>query len=226
MGLNTTQLPSEKPSNDKTSSVANPAVEGKASPSRTGLGYRKFPISPVEGAIFAAVLSGFAYSVIGLFQEQSTFTALMDEGTTAPKSGLTQNSSPGLRSPASAGGPLSSGAQTEAERIPAALPQPSDAMRAFDFNCELTGEQAIVAGKVRISGPFCKAMGSGAGDAPLKTTLLNEANQFTATVFMDASVGRFSTDYIPLNSGSNPIQVEFRYANGSAVKKSFVLLKK
>ena len=224
MGLNTTHLPSEKSSSEKPSSVAKPTVEGKASPNPTGLGYRKFPINPVEGAIFAAVLSGFAYSVVGLFQEQSTFTALMDEGTTAPKAGLTQNSQPGLRSPASAGGPLS--AETEAERTPAALPQPSDAMRAFDFNCELTGEQAIVAGKVRISGPFCKAMGSGAGDAPLKTTLLNEANQFTATVFMDASAGRFSTDYIPLNSGSNPIQVEFRYANGSAVKKSFVLQKK
>jgi hypothetical protein len=172
----------------------------------------------VECSIFATVLAGFTYSLVGLFQEPAAFTALIQESEKTPKL-----AGAALPSDMSSDTPPATG---EAGRSPAAIAQPGDAMRAFDYHCDLTGEQLIVAGKVRITGPFCRGLGQSSSGTPLKTTLVNEANQFSATVFTDASTGRFSTDYVPLNVGSNPIQLEFHYANGGAVKKSFVLLKK
>jgi len=226
MGLNATQMPTESTKTEMSSSTAGPESPMNGSVPRAP---KKLPISPVEGAIFAAVLTGFTYSVVGLFQEPTTFTALLDENSSRPKIGSSSGAvlTPGARMPASTGvGAAGTGFSDEVARGPAALAQPGDAMRAFDFNCDLAGEQQIVAGKVRITGPFCKGSGSSSAEAPLKTTLVNEANQFSATVFTDSSAGRFSTDYIPLNVGSNPIHVEFQYSNGSAVKKTFVLLKK
>jgi hypothetical protein len=203
-------------------------VEPVKTPNSSGTGgaqplsapLRRLPVSPIEGAIFAAVLGGFVYSVVGLFHERATFTALLENETSEFSGSLTRVESSGTRSPASAS------AHDESKREPASVANPSDSMRSFDFQCDLAGEKDIMAGKVRISGPFCKGTGTNPQELPLKTTLFNEATQFTATVFMDSSAGKFSTDYIPLNIGSNPIQIEFRYANGNSVKKAFVLNKK
>ena len=183
-------------------------------------------MNPVEALIFAVVLGGFSYSVGDLFRERDTFTALFDEGESSPTGLASQDlSTRSRRAPASA--QITQEAPgVDSERDPASIQSAAGSMRQFDFRCDLSGEQSVDAGKVRISGPFCPGSRGTTNESPLKTTLLNEANQFTATVFMDSSTGRFSTDYVPLGAGPNPIQIEFRYADGSAVKKSFVLLKK
>jgi hypothetical protein len=181
-------------------------------------------VNPVEGLVLIAVLGGFTYSIIGLFNERDTFTTLMkiEEGSAPGLASLTDKG--GARKPASS--QLVAGVEADADRDPASTQSTAGLLRQFDFRCDLSGEQSIEAGKVRLSGPFCSGTGGISADSPIKTAILNEANQFTATVFMDGSTGRFSTDYIPLTSGSNPIAVEFRYANGASVKKSFTLLKK
>ena len=53
--------------------------------------------------------------------------------------------------------------------------------------------------------------------------VVNSANQFRATVFTDLSSGKFSTDYIPLNSDKNPILLEFKFKNGKSVAHELVL---
>jgi len=177
-------------------------------------------VSPVEGLILAGVLGGFLYSVSTLFQEKDTFTALLnpDSGTTGLASDMSSDSQP-ERTPAS----KDDGQSESMDRDPASAPT---LLKQFDFRCDISGESATEAGKIRLSGPFCAAGGGASADSPLKTSIINEANQFSATVFMDASIRKFSTDYIPLANGANPISVEFRYASGASVKKSFTLQRK
>ncbi len=177
-------------------------------------------VSPVEGLILAGVLGGFLYSVSNLFQEKDTFTALLN--TEADTSGLASgqtSDSQSDRTPASGDSARSENQDRDLASAPTLLKQ-------FDFRCDISGESSTEAGKIRLTGPFCAAGGGASADSPLKTSIINEANQFSATVFMDASIQKFSTDYIPLTAGANPISVEFRYANGSSVKKSFTLQRK
>lgn len=195
------------------------AVPRKTSGARTPL-----IINPVEGLVLAAVMGGFAYSVIGLFHERETFTALINSEEFNGSGLAKTNDASGGRNPASSR--LVTGVEDGAARDPAAIQTTGGALRQFDFRCDMNGEQSIEAGKVRLSGPFCNGNGTVSTDSPVKTAILNEANQFSATVFMDASTGRFSTDYIPLTTGSNPIAIEFKYASGASVKKAITILRK
>ena len=43
------------------------------------------------------------------------------------------------------------------------------------------------------------------------------------TVFTDGVGGKFSTDYIPLNAGKNPVQVEYVLSSGKTVTQNFVV---
>ncbi len=154
-------------------------------------------LNPVELVIFGVVTLGFVFSAWRLTQERPDF----EGGMLAPM----------------ASNPLS-----ETERDPAAT---APLFAHVSFECESLRETTVSASKIRISGPIC-GVRKGAEDPEIVTAaVVNSANQFQATVFTDLSAGKFSTDYIPLNSDKNAIRVEFRYKSGKSTTHDLVILK-
>jgi hypothetical protein len=86
-----------------------------------------------------------------------------------------------------------------------------------DFTCKSEQEAQVQASKIRITGPICGVEGPIDAGQIAKAIVVNSANQFNATVFTDLSTGKFSTDYIPLNSDKNSIRVEFQFKNGKTL---------
>ena len=100
---------------------------------------------------------------------------------------------------------------------------PANAVPTFlnvDLVCDIAGEKQTPASKLRLSGPIC---GLPNKEALAKTTIINDTNRFTATVFTDLDTAKFSTDYIPLNSGRNTIKVEFTYKGGKTYTQALVV---
>jgi len=152
-------------------------------------------LNPVELVIFAVVATGFGLSAYRLIQEQ-----------------------PGAGSAMLA--PMASNPVSEqTDRSPAAL---SPLFGHVDFGCKAGQETSVKASKIRISGPIC---GIEPGTSMISTNIINSTNQFHATVFSDLSTGKFSTDYIPLNSDKNSIRVEFKFANGKTISHDLTLQK-
>jgi len=58
---------------------------------------------------------------------------------------------------------------------------------------------------------------------PTETRIFNQANRFAATVFQDPSTRKFTTDYIPLVAGANPIRIQFIYKGGRSYSQDFVV---
>ena len=115
--------------------------------------------------------------------------------------------------------PMSSNPISESGRQPASS---SSLLGSVDFSCSPQQEAAVKASKIRIAGPIC---GMTAGARIISTSVINSANQFHATVFTDLNSGKFSTDYIPLNSEKNPIQIEFKFGNGKKTSHALILQK-
>jgi hypothetical protein len=157
---------------------------------------RRFRINPVEVAIFSVVSLIFVNSVYNLFQDRAGF----QPSALAPM----------------ASNPVSEG------RAPASVAQ---SFLNLDVKCENNGEQETGASKVRLTGTLCGAAPSDDSAKLLKTQIVNNANKFSATVFTDLSAGRYSTDYIPLNTGKNPIRIEFVYQGGKFVTHDIVVSK-
>ena len=93
----------------------------------------------------------------------------------------------------------------------------------LEVKCDKNMDQETPANKVRLTGSLC-------GSAPdtsklVKTSISNSANKFTATVFTDLNSGKFSTDYIPLNVGKNPIRIDFSYRDGKSTTQEFTVIK-
>jgi hypothetical protein len=132
--------------------------------------------------------------------------------------------------------PLGTGSQSVAMSWEAGARGPAshqNTFRSIDFKCEesaATGtapaaspEAGVVlsASKIRLAGPLC---GSPSPSAKLlKTQVINSANKYSATVFTDLSSQKFSTDYIPLVTGRNPIHVEFSYQGGKTFSRDLAL---
>ncbi len=154
---------------------------------------RRFRINPVEVVIFSAVFLILCNSVYSLFNERNGFQ-------------------PAMLSPMAAN-PVSE------TRAPAST---SQSFLNVDFNCQTQKEMTTSAPRIRLTGPLCGSSDS-TGTQLIKTVIHNDANKFTATVFTDVNSGRFSTDYIPLNSEKNPIRVEFLYKGGKTVTNDFVV---
>ena len=99
---------------------------------------------------------------------------------------------------------------------------------SYDLKCDQNAAQSTSAGKFRLSGAICGGE-TADGRKPSSVATLssiqvfNLANKFSATVFTDSVAGKFSTDYIPLNPGKNPIRVEFRYADEHVTSRDFVV---
>ena len=157
---------------------------------------RRFRANPVEVAIFSIVTLVFTHSVYSLFYDTQSFY---------PGSFMSRSyaSAPPSRDIASASASLSAltGAASQLE---------------LDFKCEGSVTQETGASKVRISGPLCGMNETSTAGRLVRATIENKKNQFQATVFTDIYHGKFSTDYIPIETGDNQIKLEFRYFDGSS----------
>jgi hypothetical protein len=157
---------------------------------------RRYRVNPVEVAIFSIVTLIFLNSVYNLFYDRQGFN-------------------PTALAPMSAN-PVSEG------RAPASVNQ---AFANLEVKCGSNGEQETTAAKVRLTGTLCGVNAGTEGSKLVKTQIVNNANRFTATVFTDLSVGKFSTDYIPLNTGKNPIHVEFTFQGGKQLANDVIVNK-
>lgn len=157
---------------------------------------RRFRTNPVELVIFSCITLIFFNSVYNLFYDQNGFHAAALQ--------------PMAANPASEG------------RSPASV---APAFVNVDVRCDLNPDQDTAATKVRLAGGICGgAPGLDAGQL-VKTQVTNTANKFAATVFTDVNAAKFSTDYIPLNLGKNPIHVEFTYEGGKTVSQDINVVK-
>jgi hypothetical protein len=162
----------------------------------------RFKANPVEIAVFSIVSLVLFNSVYNLFFDPQGFHP----------STLT---------------PMAANPVSENGRTPASAP--AHAFINIEVRCPGEGaatgsqDQETGAHKVRMTGAICH----GASDPGklVKTVVLNGANRFNATVFADTNAGKFSTDYIPLNAGKNPIKMEFTYADGKTVVNELTVLK-
>lgn len=151
-------------------------------------GKSKFRVNPVEFAIFASVSLLFFYSVYHLFHDHQTFQAIA--ASASPQSSAASRS------------PASSYARPRA--------QTTQMFLSLDVPCEgPLIEHVTGAAKVRLIGALCGRQETGDGGQEIKAHVVNGANHVTATVFTDHAAGKFSTDYIPLAAGPNPIRVRF-----------------
>jgi hypothetical protein len=159
---------------------------------------KRFRANPVELAIFSVITLIFFNSVYNLFYDQQGFR-------------------PAALTPMAAT-PVSEG------RTPASVTQ---AFANMDLRCDDNADRDTTAVKVRLTGSICGDGRAPAADATslVKTMVVNTANKFAATVFTDVSGGKYSTDYIPLNLGKNPIRLEFSYRDGKVVTQELNVVK-
>jgi hypothetical protein len=159
---------------------------------------KRFRANPVELAIFSVITLIFFNSVYNLFFDQQGFH-------------------PAALKPMAAT-PISEG------RAPASAAQ---SLVNVDLRCDGNPDKDTTASKVRLTGALCGDGRQPASDATLlvKTHVVNTANQFAATVFTDVNTGKFSTDYIPLNLGRNPIHLEFTYRDGKVATQDLNVVK-
>lgn len=157
---------------------------------------QRFKTNPVEIAIFVAVTAIFATSVYRLFYGSPDFQA----------AALTKMSS----------NPVSEG------RAPASV---SQSFMNLEVKCDSLADQDTGASKIRLTGRLCGMDSENDGTKLVKSMVTNGTNKFAATVFTDTTAGKFSTDFIPLNSGQNKIHVEFSYRSGKNVAHDFVINK-
>ncbi len=159
---------------------------------------RRYRTNPFEIVIFVIVSIICIRSIYSLFYDPQSFRAAAL--TPASNSPITDGMS----------------------RSPAGFASPS--FLNLDIKCEAPSNKETTATKVRLTGNLCGIATSDSKDSSnqmLKAAILNQANKFNATVFTDFNAGKFSTDYIPLNSGENPIKVEFSFRNGKVFTQEF-----
>jgi hypothetical protein len=157
---------------------------------------KRYRTNPVEITIFCVVLLVFCNSIYRLFNDSRTLHASV------------------LRPMASS--PISEG------RSPSSV---SPAFINIEIKCEGVLDQDTSASKVRLSGPLCGSDPVTAGSSLMKTVVMNGSNKFSATIFTDVNSGKFSTDYIPLNSGKNTIHLEFSYRDGKIASQDITVTK-
>ncbi|HLD98708.1 MAG TPA: hypothetical protein VJB59_00525 [Bdellovibrionota bacterium] len=157
---------------------------------------RQFRTNPIEILIFCAVTALFVKSLYGLVYDPQTLAPI----TVTPV----------------AANPLSEG------RAPAST---SQTFINVDLKCDKNQDQETTAAKVRLTGSLCGFNSATEPSKLLKTTITNTANKFSATVFTDTNGGKYSTDYIPLNSGKNPIRLEFSYRDKRIVTQDLTITK-
>lgn len=92
-----------------------------------------------------------------------------------------------------------------------------------DIPCTERFETETTASKVRLISKFCKGSKVESPSSIKKLTVIHGTNRFNATVFV--SNDQFSTDFIPLVNGDNPIQIEMETREGSKITREIAFKK-
>jgi hypothetical protein len=159
---------------------------------------KRFRINPLEVGVFSLVAFILCNSVYSLFQDDQGFKlAALTPMATGPTS-------------------------THANRAPASVSKPLD---SFEAGCGAQIGYETSASKLRIIGQLCGRPEGAKPHPSLKIKLKNLTNQFNATVFTDTPNNKFSTDYIPLDSGKNLIQATFHYGSGNQATQEITVNK-
>jgi hypothetical protein len=148
---------------------------------------RKFKANPIEVAILFVITLIFFNSVYNLFYNHNGFHP-------AALIPMTAN-------PVSEGRSLASVSQN---------------LMTWDIKCDKSLEKDTSSNKIRLNGILCGSDPALGATKLLKANIINSANQYNATVFSDVNENKFSTDYIPLETGKNAIRVEFTYIDGKS----------
>lgn len=166
----------------------------------------KLRINPIEVMIFGVVAGIFLHSLVNLVSESREFK-VASLTTAAP---LTVNSE-------------RAGEKSVSNRSIASVPSK---FASIDLTCTEDAKKETTAEKIRLAGSFCSA--APAPDdthSPLKTSVVNDANHYAATLFQDGKRQNYSTDYIPLTKGSNPIRIQFTGAPGKTFSQRLEVIK-
>lgn len=81
----------------------------------------------------------------------------------------------------------------------------------IEVQCNVTQTYNTGSAQVRLAGTLCAKN--------VQARILNQANRFQAAVFSDSQKSRYTTEYIPLNPGKNPIYFEFKDADGKTLSQ-------
>ncbi|HUP56578.1 MAG TPA: hypothetical protein VM598_03940 [Bdellovibrionota bacterium] len=169
-----------------------------------------YRVNPIESFVCLVAVAIFCHSVFELTTSYGNLRAAPAGGTTHTIARAADTD----RSPASTR--VSSFRSIEFDCEDAEPRSPSPIMPSAGTTTSavaaLRPQITLSAAKIRISGPLCGAPTSSA--QLIRTQVINGANRHEATVFTDLTEQKFSTDYIPLVSGKNPIHVEFMYQDG------------
>lgn len=177
----------------------NPSSTGSTAGQATRF---RIQLNPVEVTIFTAVTALFFYSVYHLFYEEQGFQPAALSAS-APLSGA------------------SSSANSGSNRAPASIVAPLFANLEVDCS-ETVSQLATTAAKVRLAGKPC---GGDPDDKWVNTHIVNTANSRTATVFTDTHAQKYSTAYLTLNAGKNPLKIQFVHRSGKIVEKRIEVTK-
>jgi hypothetical protein len=159
---------------------------------------RRFRANPIEVAFLSVISLIFMNSVYSLVYHQHGFRA----------AALT----------AMASHPTSEGR---------ALASVTSSLLHLTLDCDKSIPETTEANKVRVSGNICGFNPSLAfdGSPQPKVAVKNKTNENAATVFPDTASGKFSTDYISLETGENVIHVEIRLGNGKTISREIIINK-
>lgn len=163
-------------------------------------------LNPLELSIFFAILGVFAFSTYRFLSDTPTLTAL-----------------PETRAPGSISDP-SQGATSGTAKI-------TGQFSSFGLKCGALDPESLSlhSSKIRITGELCGSNSEsptyGSKPKTSRAYVVNQTNRYTATVFVDGPRGKFSTDYIPLEAGSNQIVIKFVAPSGKISEKSLTITK-
>ncbi len=155
---------------------------------------RRFRINPVEVVIFLMISTIFIHSLYKLFYNYDAFNPI-------------------------ALVPLNSNPISEGRSLASVTP----VLLNVDIPCDKPVTITSQASRVRLHGQLCGVNPNEGASKLAKMTIINSANQFNATVFTDVYNEKFSTDYIPLNTGINSIQLNFSYLDKKPVSQEIIL---
>lgn len=165
----------------------------------------------IEVGIFTVVSLVFLNSVYHLFTDGRFLTNQSPRPLVA--SSQTSNNEARGPKPASVAEHASQTTKQSQELIP------------YEIGCLSEGESfETAAAKVRVTGPFCGSASRelasdriesqvAKGVTPYQLKIHNQTNNYAATVLNDLQSGTFSTDFIPLERGTNKVSMEFFYRN-------------
>ncbi|MGK5086961.1 hypothetical protein WDW86_05340 [Bdellovibrionota bacterium FG-2] len=172
---------------------------------------RRLRANPVEILILLAVTAIFGNSIYTLFYDPFYNRSLIS---------LPSVFSPLVPSSAIATKPLPG---TASNRAPASVTTAPSSFTSLEVNCDKPTEVQTTASKVRLTGALCGMTSELETATSPRLSVNSESPKFSATVFTDASTGKFSTEYIPLAQGRNVIHLSFDYSDGKSVKQEIVL---